>query len=121
MNGSAAPTEFRLGRDGQVHRCGLVIGIVAMSPDPADPAARLAVRVAGTGAGLSETVRPGDVLHAGGKAIRIAAVVNAARGHVDLAVWDDPAPDRPVNENHEPPGNGPGAGGNGAGATRHDR
>ena len=121
MNGSAAPTEFRLGRDGQVHRWGLVIGIVAMSPDPADPAARLAVRVAGTGAGLSETVRPGDVLHAGGKAIRIAAVVNAARGHVDLAVWDDPAPDRPVNENHEPPGNGPGAGGNGAGATRHDR
>lgn len=116
MNGSATSTEFRLGRDGQVHRWGLVIGIVAMSPDPADPAARLAVRVADTGAGLSETVRPGDVLHAGGKAIRIAAVVNAARGHVDLVIWDDPAPERPV----EPPGNSPGAG-NGAGAARHDR
>ena len=121
MNGSAAPTEFRLGRDGQAHRCGLVIGIVAMSPDPADPAARLAVRVASTGTGLSETVRPGDVLHAGGKAIRIAAVVNAARGHVDLVVWDDPASEHPVSENHAPPGNSPCAGENGAGATRHDR
>jgi hypothetical protein len=121
VNGSAAPTEFPLGRDGQVHRFGLVIGIVAMSPDPADPAARLAVRVAGTGAGLSETVRPGDVLHAGGKAIRIAAVANAVRGHVDLVVWDEPAPERPVNENHESQGNSPGGGGNGAGATRHDR
>jgi hypothetical protein len=121
VNGSAAPTEFPLGRDGQVHRFGLVIGIVAMSPDPADPAARLAVRVAGTGAGLSETVRPGDVLHAGGKAIRIAAVANAVRGHVDLVVWDEPAPERPVNENHESQGNSPGDGGNGAGATRHDR
>ena len=107
MNGSAAPTEFRLGRDGQAHRCGLVIGIVAMSPDPADPAARLAVRVAGTGAG--------------GKAIRIAGVVNAARGHVDLVVWDDPAPERPVNENHGLSGDRPGVEGNGAGATRHDR
>lgn len=121
MNGSAAPTEFRLGRDGQVHRFGLVIGIVAMSPDPADPAVRLAVRVAGTGAGLSETVRPGDVLHAGGKAIRVAAVESAARGHVDLVVWDEPAPERPVNENHESQGNSPGGGGNGARATRHDR
>jgi hypothetical protein len=44
VSGSAAPTEFRLGRDGQAHRCGLVIGIVAMSPDPADPAARLVAR-----------------------------------------------------------------------------
>ena len=121
MNGSAAPTEFRLGRDGQAHRWGLVIGIVAMSPDPADPAARLAVRVACTGAGLSETVRPGDVLHAGGKAIRIAAVVNAARGHVDLVVWDDPASEHPLNENHEPTGNSLCAGGNGSGAPRHDR
>lgn len=91
MNSDAAATEFRLGRDGQAHRCGLVIGIVAMSPDPADPAARLAVRVADTGAGLSETVRPGDVLHAGGKAIRVVAVANDTKGHVDLEVSDAPA------------------------------
>lgn len=117
MTSGAAATEFRLGRDGQAHRCGLVIGIVAMSPDPADPAARLAVRVAGTGAGLSETVHPGDVLHAGGKVIRIVAVVNAAKGHVDLAVWDDPAHEQPVNENREPSGND---GKTTSGETRHD-
>lgn len=84
-------TGFLLGRDGQAHRDGLVIGIVAMSPDPRDPAARLAVHATGSGAGIVQTVRPGDVLRVGEKKVRVVSMELGQRGHVGLVVEDDPA------------------------------
>jgi hypothetical protein len=81
--------EFILGRDGQAQRQGLAIGIVAMSPDPADSAARLAVRVTGRDEGVVQTVHAGDVLHAGGKVVRVTSVKIGPRGNVGLSIDDE--------------------------------
>jgi hypothetical protein len=81
--------EFTLGRDRQAQRKGLQFGIVAMSPHPEDRAARLMVRVAGRDEGTVQTVREGDVLHVGGKAVRVTSVEPGPRGHVALSVDDE--------------------------------
>ncbi|HVT69157.1 MAG TPA: DUF6406 domain-containing protein [Trebonia sp.] len=81
--------EFTRGRDVQAQRKGLQFGIVAMSPHPEDRAARLMVRVAGRDEGTVQIVRAGDVLHVGGKTVRVTAVEPGPRGHVGLSVADE--------------------------------
>lgn len=81
--------EFTLYRNRQAQRQGMQFGIVAMSPDPADCAARLMVRVAGRDEGVVEKVHAGDVLRVGGKVIRVTSVEPGPRGYVRLSVADE--------------------------------
>jgi hypothetical protein len=80
--------EFALRRDVQVQRLGLLFGIVAMSPHPEDPAARLMIRAVSRDEGTVQIVRAGDVLHVGGKVVHVTSVEPGPRGHVGLSVAD---------------------------------
>lgn len=85
----AAPN--RLKQRAQYVADGVAVGIIAVNPDPAHPAARLVLRTlygAGGPAELQVTARPGDVVDYAGRRFTITAVVAAGEdaevGHVDF-------------------------------------
>jgi hypothetical protein len=81
----AAPR--RLGRRAQATVGTLRLGIVATSPDPADPAARINIADAGTGQGGTWIVRAGDTVRVGRHAVTFTEVVPGSRdGYVRFVV-----------------------------------
>jgi Family of unknown function (DUF6406) len=102
------PAVHRLGRRAQL-RIGdvghgvLDVGIMATSPDPADPAAR--VQVAHQGHGLSHhTVRPGDSVRVGAWTLTFSEIVHGARdGFVVFTAETRPPLGDPTHDSEEPP------------------
>jgi hypothetical protein len=91
-------TELVLRRSALATVAGLRIGITVMNHDPADPAARLAVREKGGTGHAIVTVREGDRFEFLGRWITVTEVVPGYRpvGKVVLTVTAPPVP-RPEN------------------------
>jgi hypothetical protein len=81
------PAPRRLGRRAQATVGALRLGIVATSPDPGDPAARISIADVGTGQGGTWIVRAGDTVRVGRHVVTFTEVVPGSRdGYVRYVV-----------------------------------
>jgi hypothetical protein len=83
---SVEPEQARLGRNRRIHSWDLALGIVAMTPEPETPLARLAVSDDETGESTLRVVGEGDVFMVGRRRIRILALGQGRDGFVDFEV-----------------------------------
>jgi hypothetical protein len=74
----APPRHLRVG--------GLGLGVLAINPDPADPAALLGVFDPAAGTPRTHRVHPGDTIAAGGGTVLIGEVVPGREGYVEVTV-----------------------------------
>lgn len=93
------PEKHELGRRAQARLGDLSIGIVATSPDPADPAARMNIIDHGAGTGGTYVVRVGDEVHVGDHVLVFTDVVPGSDdGHVAFTVDTIPGTSDPETE-----------------------
>jgi hypothetical protein len=79
--------NHRLGRRAQANIGDLSLGIVATSPDPADPAARMRITDRASGNFVTPVVRPGDRVSIGGHVVVFTEIVPGSRdGYVRFTV-----------------------------------
>jgi hypothetical protein len=83
-----ADSPVSLSRSALARVAGLAIGIVALKPDAAAPAARLVITDTTTGGSVRATVSPGDHLTVGIRTMHVTGIVCGDDGHVDLTVSD---------------------------------
>ncbi|MCW2504853.1 MAG: hypothetical protein JWO79_3137 [Actinomycetia bacterium] len=81
-----AEIPVSLGRSAFARVAGLAIGIVALKPDAAAPAARLSISDTETGETQDVTVRPGDRLTVWARTVHIAGIIYGEHAHVDFTV-----------------------------------
>lgn len=88
-----AEIPVSLGRSAFARVAGLAIGIVALKPDAAAPAARLSISDTATGDTQDVTVSAGDRLTVWARTVHITGIVYSEHAHVNFTVarnWPEP-------------------------------